>query len=133
MCRIGRRDGRRPAEGEIRAQFPGVVAPVADQAAVGWQLPESVRRLLQCRRCSFGQAKAEQPSLTAGDVVDLCGSPTTGTADLLRSCSACPVNGGALNLDGSPIDGSPVIGGGRHHVAKVARQRPRPLQRLKRL
>ena len=72
--------------------------------------------------CNVGDVpsvRLSDPSLTAGDVVDLCGSPYHGTADLLRSrAPPVPVNGGALNLDGSPIDGSPVIGGGRHHVAR---------------
>jgi hypothetical protein len=50
--------------------------------------------------------------------MDLCRSATAGAADGLLACAALSAGGGALNLDRGAVDGSRVIGHGRHECVE---------------
>jgi hypothetical protein len=118
MGGIGRNDGCCPAQRQLDPQLLRVIAHVADQTSVGrqfgWQLV-ACGDISDVARC---EGKTKQPPLTVSDAMDLCRSATAGAADGLLACAALSAGGGALNLDRGAVDGSRVIGHGRHECAE---------------
>jgi hypothetical protein len=112
--RIGWNDGRRPAKRQVHPQLLGIIAHVADQASVGRQFRSQFVGCRDVRDVACGQDKAEQSALIVGDTVDLRRSAATGAADGLLVRSAFSAGGRTLNLDRGTVDGSCVVGHGRH-------------------
>ena len=131
--RVGGDDRSGAARGEILAERAGIVGHVADHAAL-WREPgNEIVSSRDVGDVAWGQQEVDKPPLTVGYGVDLGRSAAARTADRLRLGPPFPPAAARCTLMDVLSMERTSFGMTATKVAKISCQRPRPLQRLKRL
>lgn len=133
VCRGGGDDGSGSPEREVSAKLQRIIANVAEQTPFGGQRFDGVVGGGDVGNIAGRQVEAEQPPVAVGDRVDFGRPATARTADRLRLRPPFPPAPARCTLIEVLSIERISCGIVWRSASRIAIQRPRPLQRLKRL